>query len=377
MNKNYWDYYFKKENNNEHNNKINVLVIKPKNKINKLKVGVSLISSLLIFYLMIGKNLSLNKENPIEKDIYKVRDSDPTDLYDAINKNDNLDEKEKRLIDNSWIFINDYYQYIDFTNVENVLEDFDILYSSDSSGGTAATWNNDKKVITIYGDTDILEKSSSANHEFIHMLSTSDKDYSNFLSEGVTSLICSEYDLTPDAYFRQAVVVRMLCEIIGSDIVMESFLQSDFKLIEDELLKIDNDKEKIEELTNYFEEFEKDFYERADLPAKLVNKEQEEQHNKLVKEEDGLAIKINNILCYYYTQKTGKDVLAFNKIGVNRCDADIVMGIYSDSLINNSNPENFNTNYFNKRLKDYNMSFSYGGYDIECNKDGKYLMKKK
>ena len=77
------------------------------------------------------------------------------------------------------------------------------------------------------------------------MLSTSDKDYSNFLSEGVTSLICSEYDLTPDAYFRQAVVVRMLCEIIGSDIVMESFLQSDFKLIEDELLKIDNDKEKM------------------------------------------------------------------------------------------------------------------------------------
>lgn len=126
MNKNYWDYYFKKENNNEHNNKINVLVIKPKNKINKLKVGVSLISSLLIFYLMIGKNLSLNKESPIEKDIYKVRDSDPTDLYDAINKNDNLDEKEKRLIDNSWIFINDYYQYIDFTNVENVLEDFDV-----------------------------------------------------------------------------------------------------------------------------------------------------------------------------------------------------------------------------------------------------------
>ena len=105
--------------------------------------------------------------------------------------------------------------------------------------------------------------------------------------------------------------------------------------------------------------------------------EQEEQHNKLVKEEDELAIKINNILCYYYTQKTGKDVLVFNKIGVNRCDADIVMGIYSDSLINNSNPENFNTNYFNKRLKDYNMSFSYGGYDIECNKDGKYLMKKK
>ena len=39
---------------------------------------------------MIGKNLSLNKESPIEKDIYKVRDSDPTDLYDAINKNDNL-----------------------------------------------------------------------------------------------------------------------------------------------------------------------------------------------------------------------------------------------------------------------------------------------
>ena len=124
-------------------------------------------------------------------------------------------------------------------------------------------------------------------------------------------------------------------------------------------------------------EFEKDFYERADLPAKFVNKEQEKQHNKLVKEEDELALKINNILCYYYTQKTGKDVLAFNKIGVNRCDADIVMGIYSDSLINNSNPENFNTNYFNKRLKDYNMSFSYGGYDIECNKDRKYLMKKK
>ena len=236
MNKNYWDYYFKKENNNEHNNKINVLVIKPKNKINKLKVGVSLISSLLIFYLMIGKNLSLNKKSPIE--------------------------------------------------------DFDILYSSDSSGGTAATWNNDKKVITIYGDTDILEKSSSANHEFIHMLSTSDKYYSNFLSEGVTSLICSEYDLTPDAYFRQAVVARMLCEIIGSDIVMESFLQSDFKLIEDELLKIDNDKEKIEELTNYFEEFEKDFYERADLPAKFVNKEQEKQHNKLVKEEDELRFSI-------------------------------------------------------------------------------------
>jgi hypothetical protein len=62
MNKNYCDYNFKKENNNEHNNKINVLVIKPKNKINKLKVGVSLISSLLIFYLMIGKNLSLNKK---------------------------------------------------------------------------------------------------------------------------------------------------------------------------------------------------------------------------------------------------------------------------------------------------------------------------
>jgi len=40
---------------------------------------------------------------------------------------------------------------------------------------------------------------------------------------------------------------NLLIQIIGSDIVMESFLQSDFKLIEDELLKIDNDKEKIEE----------------------------------------------------------------------------------------------------------------------------------
>ena len=36
-----------------------------------------------------------------------------------------------------------------------------------------------------------------------------------------------------------------------------------------------------------------------------------------------------------------------------------------------------NVIHINKRLKDYNMSFSYGGYDIECNKDGKYLMKKK
>ena len=122
MNKNYWDYYFKKENNNEHNNKINVLVIKSKNKINKLKVGVSLISSLLIFYLMIGKNLSLNKESPIEKDIYKNYSSPILELEKIIKSilKEIVDKFKESKMTRKATAVNDFVELDEINNIKDI-----------------------------------------------------------------------------------------------------------------------------------------------------------------------------------------------------------------------------------------------------------------
>ena len=149
-----------------------------------------------------GEALSVNEE----KDIFY-------DLINLIIENDYFDEKEayKRLVS------------------------IDILYLKDEYDGFInGSYSYSDNIIKIYNDSD-----RTKYHEAIHSLIYNRdifKRYSRSFSEGVTELLRLEYcSLEPfiydESYIYEMTFVKLLSEVVGSDVVLNAYSTGDFSLI--------------------------------------------------------------------------------------------------------------------------------------------------
>ncbi|MDD4036358.1 MAG: hypothetical protein PHS45_03445 [Bacilli bacterium] len=128
------------------------------------------------------------------------------------------------------------------------------------------SYSNLYDCITIYCDENLKDNRSTLSHEFLHLLpSYYDKKnkvfYSGFsmiskyfsigsgLNEGMTEFLNETLlgyygnDIFAYSYPTERACVKMLCEIIGTDKMVESYFNSDLEILVNELIKIDGTRE--------------------------------------------------------------------------------------------------------------------------------------
>lgn len=277
-----------------------------------------------------------------------------SEVYKCIDENDNLDDNEKEIIYYISDFIEDYYYYMDTDLVENQLSKFDIKYKNTTEQSITGSWHPIIKNMNFYtfASSDELDKNQGvASHELLHLLSTSIlSGYSKLLYEGITSLINYEYSEGEycNLYYKQVLVVQSLCEILGGDCVIKSYLQSDEDIIRDRLLKIDNDEDRVDRLFKNFDRYQYIYDESIDYFEIELDDNTYQEYCEIKELEQDVLTSIVEDLKYYYETKTKKELSASD-----------IMADYLDRLIEDNNQividDNKTTIYFN----DWNIPSLY------------------
>lgn len=157
-------------------------------------------------------------------------------ILSSIMKNDNLTDEEKRIFYNLFYVIDDNVKYLNKEELYDNWIDIDIKYLDKKKDESVdGMYFADDNYINIYNDYDERVK----NHEGIHSIfsySSEVKCYSRSLCEGVTELInreycCSQPFVADNTYIYEMAYVKMLCEIVGKDKVLEAYLENDLTII--------------------------------------------------------------------------------------------------------------------------------------------------
>ena len=289
------------------------------------------------------------------------------ELYKAIDTNPNLTEEEKEVLDNISEFLDDYYCYIDYNTACWQLNNFDINYEvkSDDYVYTAGDWSSFTHSMNLYtdnGEACSLEDNPVAGHELVHLISVNGSYFPSALEEGIDSLILAEYSNYYDAYYKQRLIAMMLCEIVDPDTIIKSYLRKDFKIIEDELLTIDDDKTKLNLLESSLDKYQENYIEGCHYYDKRLDESKSlksKADNCFNKEHEYLS-KINDILCGYYTKKTGKKV--GDPISLHMFYPDEYLFFFEDMEVIDNIKENYSTLFsiYSSHLLD--ESYFYDAY---------------
>lgn len=304
------------------------------------------------------------------------------DMKVSISDNRNINEEEKEYLNGIDVFLNDYEKYIDVPFACENLENFDILYKDCEEKGsvvTKGTWSKSKGEITYYitDDENKERRQKIINHELLHLVSSHDGYYPAVLNEGITSTICYEYDLSSDSYDKYRLITYMLCEIVSSDTVIESYLNGNYSIIEDKLYKIIPDKNLIAKLSDSFDNFDKYSNLTKSKFGLALDEDEQKEFKKNEEKLDQSTDEISKILNAFYISKTGKNVGDYETIqsmfDSDKIyeDFDLKMSIYNTELMKKNyyrfdkydagsltttyrKVDNFYavTDYFNKRNKD-------------------------
>ena len=187
-------------------------------------------------------NVSINEDN-----------KDDISLFNAIYNNKNLNEEQK----------NTFYGY--YSVVEDIINlDKNRAYDSFSRVSVNYVEKDDKVAPNTLGDYDYSTgkiniyttdtDNSILLHEGVHCLFSS---YSNIslpraFQEGMTELITNEY-YSADPFYEgytyplEVSYVKMLCELVGTDRVLDAYVKGDYSLIYREMDKYNNGAE----MSNY------------------------------------------------------------------------------------------------------------------------------
>ena len=347
-----------------------------------------------------GFNVLASNLNNILKRFDK-RDS-VDDMKTSISDNTNINEEEKKYLNGIDVFINDYEKYIDVPFACYNLENFDILYKDCREKGSVVTkgsWSKSRGEIIYYitDDEDDEKRQKVINHELLHLISSHEENYPGILNEGVTSVICYEYNLNTDSYDKYRLITYMLCEIVSSNTVIESYLKSDYSLIENKLYEIIPDKNLISMLSDRFDDCEEYTSRTKEMLGIELDEDEQEEFTKYEKKLNKSLEEISKILCAFYMTKTGKfigDSNSVNDIFDGKSgyeDFDLKMSIFNTELTKKTyyytdkydqstgkiistkrKIDNFcfTTDYFNKRNKDkIYFSDDIWGFSIDP-KDG-------
>ena len=172
----------------------------------------------------------------------KITEDDNALVISAVLENDNLTEEEKEYIYNLVDLLNDN-PYLDKTYAYKNLREVDITY------GITPDKDYRKAVIGTYTDElnkiEIIDKEyrdETMYHELIHCVYGDDYivKVPSFFNEGMTELLTNEYFsenpfLEELSYPFEVTMVKILCELIGEDKVLEAYSKEDISIVEKEL----------------------------------------------------------------------------------------------------------------------------------------------
>ena len=177
----------------------------------------------------------------LDKELTK-EDIDTLLLY-SIFSNNNINELDKKRLYDLMTLINDC-NYIDNDKAYRDLSLLKIKYTKRRKGvssNTLARYLFPENIIEIYDNNlnnDVLF------HEIIHCIFNNEKTNKlpKYIIEGVTELLDNEYFsdkpyLETTSYVYELVLIKLLCELVGSDNVMLTYSRGDISYITNELEK--------------------------------------------------------------------------------------------------------------------------------------------
>ena len=261
---------------------------------------VSIYSSVFLLgdYKLIEKNI-LSSDTRIDsfddKDEFLNEIKDNTDIdtdnkdnqiiFHAVLNNDKLLESEKINFYNLSDLVNDNPN-IDELSVYNVLRNIDIIY-------TKRPEEYDETIRAIYSYQDniiyVFDKEEAVNikiilHELIHSIFTNENTIKlpKYLIEGTTELLTDEYFssqpyIEKSTYPFEIMMVKLLCEMVGSDKVLKTYTTGDMDIIKNELALIKDEPivntflENIEDIFNCYANHEMISKEKFDDSIAFIN----------------------------------------------------------------------------------------------------------
>ena len=186
-----------------------------------------------------------NVENSIGYDVSSEKEDDYL-LLNAILVNNYLSDEEKITF---FRFGDMFYDnpYLDREKTYNNLRKVKIDYTSMrgfNDRNVMGNYDYKENVIRIYDNSD-----SIMGHEIIHCIYNIKPSFlDKYFSEGMTELLYNEYFeenpfLEVNSYPLEISAVKMLCDVCGSDIVLEAFSKSNMRPIINELANYSSKKE--------------------------------------------------------------------------------------------------------------------------------------
>lgn len=315
-----------------------------------LYLGITLISSSNVTNIILNKtkkNIGIITSNIARAD---TMDEDVS-LLDAIEQNENLTREDKDLIDTlEQLIIED--EYLDINQAKRALRTIKINYNVEKPIGVAdstkARYNEGTNIIDVYESSETINK-DLLRHEIVHSIYVNifTKFLPDYFSEGMTELLINEYvsELHYDektTYPFEVTMVKVLCEMVGSDNVRKTFAKGNMKTIENKVEDIagtQRTKDFFKTIENIFKKYESGI------------KISDDEYNKMM----------NFLDSYFtYTYQEGKDEEKYERYLYYR-------GILS--LINKENSYNSYLDYLNAT---YTPRYPYFSSELGYNWQNSY-----
>ena len=247
-----------------------------------LYLGITLISSSNATNIILNKtkkNIGIITSNIARAD---TMDEDVS-LLDAIEQNENVTREDKDLIDTlEQLIIED--EYLDINQAKRALRTIKINYNVEKPIGVAdstkARYNEGTNIIDVYESSETINK-DLLRHEIVHSIYVNifTKFLPDYFSEGMTELLINEYvsELHYDektTYPFEVIMVKILCEMVGSDNVRKTFAKGNMKTIENKVEDIagtQRTKDFFKTIENIFKKYESGIKISDDEYNKMMN----------------------------------------------------------------------------------------------------------
>ena len=159
-------------------------------------------------------------------------------------------EKEREQIRRLYPYFQDN-EYLDFLKVYRNLNTIDVFYLENQNLNIAADYDRENNEIHVYNGNSLERR---VPHEIIH--STGSFNI-NFLNEGMTSIIVSEYCYTQgnigNAYIPEVYLTSIIIELVGKDTMLEAYSKENTDLVIEKLLE-NSDTNTVHQLLKSFAE---------------------------------------------------------------------------------------------------------------------------
>lgn len=196
-------------------------------------------------------------ENPFSDGNEMITDKDAAVnlLMGAFDLNPFIEEEDVKIASSlkQYFLDNPYLNYERIYDRYLSLDIVDLPMKSETTTiKTTAQYNPTENEVYNYveeGGKSFKDYRDHLEHELVHMTGSFE---CSFLNEGMTTLLTSEYmndfSLEGMAYYDHVLITKCLCEMIGSDKMLEAYSTCQMDIVKTELLKLNSDASCYEEL---------------------------------------------------------------------------------------------------------------------------------